>query len=86
MLSPTTFFVAVMALIYSFKVFDQIYIMTGGGPGRATSVLVSVIYDQAFINFNLGYASAIAVVLFFIIFIITMIQFRFQEKWVNFTT
>ncbi|WP_094548485.1 carbohydrate ABC transporter permease [Petroclostridium xylanilyticum] len=85
MLSPTMFFVVIMCLINSFKVFDQIYIMTEGGPGRATSVLVYQIYSQAFINFKFGYASAMALILFLIIFIITFIQFRFQEKWVNYT-
>lgn len=84
LLTPTMFFVIIINLIYSFKVFDQIYIMTQGGPGRATSVLVYVIYQQAFVNQNFGYASAMAFVLFMILLVVTIVQFRLQEKWVQF--
>lgn len=84
MLSPTMFFVVIVCLINSFKVFTQIYIMTEGGPGRATSVLVYTIYNQAFLNFKFGYASAMALVLFAMVFIISVIQFKVQEKWVNY--
>ena len=84
LLTPTLFFVIIMNLIYSFKVFDQIYIMTQGGPGRATSVLVYYIYVQAFVNQNFGYASAMAFVLFLVLLGITIMQFRLQEKWVQF--
>ncbi|MDI9421098.1 MAG: sugar ABC transporter permease [Bacillota bacterium] len=84
LLTPTLFFVLTMNLIYSFKVFDQIYIMTQGGPGRATSVLVYYIYTQAFVNQNFGYASAMATVFFLLILGVTIVQFRMQEKWVNY--
>lgn len=84
LLTPTTFFVLTMNLIYSFKVFDQIYIMTDGGPGRATSVLVYYIYTQAFVNQNFGYASAMAAAFFLLILGITIVQFRMQEKWVTY--
>jgi ABC-type sugar transport system permease subunit len=84
MLTPTTFFVTIMLVINSFKVFDQIAIMTDGGPGRATNVLVYYIYNQAFINFKMGYASSVAFVLFVIVLAITIIQFKFEEKWASF--
>ena len=84
LLTPTLFFVLTMNLIYSFKVFDQIYIMTEGGPGRATLVLVYYIYVQAFVNQNFGYASAMAAVFFLLILGVTIVQFRMQEKWVNY--
>lgn len=84
LLTPTLFFVIIINLIFSFKVFDQIYIMTQGGPGRATTVLVYYIYLQAFINQNFGYASAMAFVLFVILLAITIVQFRLQERWVQF--
>jgi multiple sugar transport system permease protein len=84
LLSPTTFFALIMCIINSFKIFDQIYMLTQGGPGNATSMLVYYIYKQGFVNFRFGYASAIAMVLFLIIFIFTMIQFRLQKKWVNY--
>jgi len=83
LLSPTMFFVIIINLINSFKVFDQIYIMTQGGPGRATSVLVYYIYIQAFINQNFGYASAMAFVLFILVLVVTVFQFRLQERWVH---
>ncbi len=84
LLTPTMFFVVTMNLIYSFKVFDQIHIMTQGGPGRATSVLVYYIYVQAFVNQNFGYASAMATTFFLIILGFTIVQFRLQEKWVKY--
>lgn len=84
MLTPTTFFVMVMLTINSFKVFDLILVMTGGGPGRATNVLVYQIYNEAFINFKFGYSSAIAMVLFGLVLGITIIQFKLEEKWVNY--
>lgn len=84
MLTPTTFFIMVMLTINSFKVFDLILVMTAGGPGRATNVLVYQIYNEAFINFKFGYSSAIAMVLFGLVIGITLIQFKLEEKWVNY--
>jgi len=82
LLSPTTFFVIVINVISSFQVFDQAYVLTGGGPGNATNTLVYYIYNNAFQWFKMGYASAIAWVLFAIIFLATFIQFKYQKKWV----
>lgn len=79
-LSAVNFYVLTVAIIASFKVFTPIYVMTQGGPGRATSVLVYYIYDSAFSNFRHGYASAMSVVLFLIIFVFTVIQFRTEKK------
>lgn len=84
MLSPTIFFSLIIAIINSFKVFDQIYILTEGGPGRATNVLAYTIYNEAFVKYKFGYASAMAYVLFIMIMIVTLIQFRGQKKWVNY--
>jgi multiple sugar transport system permease protein len=84
MLTPATFFVSVMLTIASFKVFDLILIMTDGGPGRATNVLVIHTYNIAFREFRFGYASAIALVLFVIVLIITIVQFRMEKRWVNY--
>lgn len=82
LLSPTTFFVVVMSIINSFQVFDQVYIMTQGGPARSTSVLVHYLYQNAFQYFKMGYASAIAYILFFLVFIITVIQLKQSQNWV----
>lgn len=84
MLKPTTFFVTIMLTIQCFKVFDLIYVMTQGGPGRSTNVLVNHIYNTAFVDFNFGYASASAMVLFAIVLIITIIQFKGEKKFTDF--
>lgn len=84
MLTPTTFFVSIMLTISCFKVFDLIYMMTEGGPGRSTMVLVTHIYNTAFKEFSYGYSSAISMVLFLIVLVITLIQFRTEKKWVSY--
>lgn len=84
MLTPTTFFVVIMLTIQCFKVFDLIYVMTGGGPGRATNVLVNHIYNAAFVDFKFGYASASALVLFAIVLVVTLIQLRGEKKFTDF--
>lgn len=84
MLTPTTFFVIIMQTIQCFKVFDLIYVMTGGGPGRATNVLVNHIYNTAFIDFKFGYASASAMVLFAIVLLVTLIQLHGERKFTDF--
>lgn len=88
MLTPVTFFSLVMAVIKSFQVYEQVYIMTGGqdggGPARSTSVLVFEIYRSGFTHFQFGYASAQAFILLIIVLTITVIQYRGQRKWVNY--
>jgi multiple sugar transport system permease protein len=80
MLAPTTFFVTTISLISSFQVFDQVWIMTGGGPAGATSVMVEQIYKNAFSYYKMGYASAISWVLFAIIFVVTIAQNIAQKR------
>lgn len=82
LLTPTTFFVLIISLINSFQVFDQIFVMTGGGPGGATTVLVEQIYNQAFKYGKMGYASAMSWALFALVFTATFFQMRFQRRWV----
>jgi multiple sugar transport system permease protein len=84
MLSPAIFFCMIMNMIASFQVFDSIVAMTQGGPGRATNVLVYHIYTVAFEDRRFGYASSMAYVLFMIMLVFTLIQFRGQKKWVNY--
>jgi multiple sugar transport system permease protein len=79
-LGPTTFFVSVILTIQSFKVFDQIYMITQGGPGTSTLVLVYHIYNEAFISRNLGYSSMVALVLFLLVLVITIVQFRWTQE------
>jgi multiple sugar transport system permease protein len=84
LLSPTTFFVTIISIISSFQVFDMIFVMTGGGPGTASSTMVYHIYKLAFINFTFGLSSAAAVVLFAVIMAVTLFQFWGQRRWVNY--
>ena len=76
-LKPTTFFVIIMLTIASFKVYDQMYMITQGGPGNATMTLVYYIYNVAFVNTpKYGYASAVSMVLFVLVLFVTIIQFK----------
>jgi multiple sugar transport system permease protein len=84
LLSPTTFFVVVISVISSFQVFDQALIMTNGGPGTATTTLVLYIYQTGFQSFEMGYAAAVALVLFAAIFAFTVVQFLLQRRWVTY--
>ncbi|CAN7593528.1 MULTISPECIES: carbohydrate ABC transporter permease [unclassified Paenibacillus] len=84
MLSSTTFFVLITSMIHSFQVFIAVFSMTYGGPGTATSVITFYIYQSAFKFFDMGYASAMAWILFIMIFIITIVQWRGQKKWVHY--
>ncbi|MDD3904402.1 MAG: sugar ABC transporter permease [Sphaerochaeta sp.] len=79
-LRPATFFVMVMLTIQCFKVYDIVYMVTQGGPGTATLVLVYDIYNKAFVSWNLGSASAVAMVLFFLVLTVTLIQFRGEKN------
>lgn len=84
MLKPTTFFVVMMLTIQCFKVFDLIYVMTQGGPGRSTNVLVNHIYNAAFVEFKFGYASSSAIILFAIVLVVTLVQFRGEKKFTSY--
>jgi ABC-type sugar transport system permease subunit len=77
LLSPTLFFVLVTSVIGSAQVFDTVYMMTKGGPAHATNVLNFDIFRQAFEFFHAGYASALAMVLFVILLIVTLLQVLF---------
>ncbi|AEC02935.1 carbohydrate ABC transporter permease [Parasphaerochaeta coccoides] len=79
-LRPTNFFVLIMLTIACFKVYDIVYMLTLGGPGTSTLVLVYHIYNTAFISWDLGYASAIAMVLFLLVLIVTLVQMRGERR------
>ncbi|WP_432245229.1 carbohydrate ABC transporter permease [Arthrobacter sp. G.S.26] len=79
-LRPTTFFVVVMLTVSSFKVFDLIVVMTNGGPGRATTVLSQLIYQEGIGEGKFGYSSAISLMLFLIVLSITVLQFKLQQR------
>jgi multiple sugar transport system permease protein len=80
LLGPSTFFLAVLLTIQSWQVFDQIFVMTNGGPLRATTTIVYYIVQNGFQLFQMGYASAMAYALFAIIFVFTLGQFWYYNR------
>jgi multiple sugar transport system permease protein len=84
LITPAIFFAVVLTLISSFQVFTQAYVLTGGGPGNATTTMVVYLYEQGFQFYKMGLASAVAWVLFIIILVITVFQFIGQKRWVHY--
>jgi len=84
LLSPASLFLAVWLTINAMQLFDEVYLSTQGGPLNSTTVLVYYLYDQAFQNFNFGYASAIAYFLFLIILVVTAVQFRVGRRFTHY--
>lgn len=84
LVSPTLFFVGIVSVIGAFQSFGQIHILTKGGPINSTDVIVFNIYQDAFVNFRFGIGSAQALVLFAIILVLTVVQFRFFERKVHY--
>lgn len=84
LISPTIFFGTVMTAITSLQVFDQIYVITRGGPGSSTATLGFAIYTNGFQNYQMGYASSLAWVMFVMIMALTGFQFWLQRKWVHY--
>jgi len=82
LLTPTIFFNLVVGIIASFQVFTQAFVATQGGPGDATRFFVLHLYDQAFVDYRPGYASALAWILFVIVLAFTVIQFAIARRWV----
>ena len=80
LLAPTTFFLIVYSIITSFQVFDVVYVLTRGGPGTSTTFLVQYAYDQGFNQRRQGYAAAIGTILYVIVLILTVFQWRLQRR------
>jgi multiple sugar transport system permease protein len=80
LVGPSSFFLLILNVIYSFQVFDIIFVMTGGGPQNATSVLVTYAYDQGFVTRDQGYAAAIGMVLLVLMLVVTAVQGRFSRN------
>ena len=79
LVGPASFFLLIMNVIYSFQVFDLVFVMTGGGPENATSVLVTYAYDNGFVTRDQGYAAALGLVLLLIMLIFTAVQWRISR-------
>ncbi|PNE19899.1 ABC transporter permease [Mesotoga sp. Brook.08.YT.4.2.5.1] len=84
LLSPTTLFVFIMQFIASFRVFVSVSVMTSGGPAKSTQVITYYLYENAFRYLKFGYASAIAVVMFAMMIILTLLQFRLSKRRVHY--
>jgi multiple sugar transport system permease protein len=85
MISPTTFFILIMSVIGGFQSgFDAAFVMTGGGPNGSTTTIMYYIYNNAFQWFKMGYAAAIAWFLFLVIFVVTVVKWRFLGKTVHY--
>ncbi|MGV8145331.1 MAG: carbohydrate ABC transporter permease [Alkaliphilus sp.] len=84
MISPTTYFLTVVNLISAIQVFDQIEVMTQGGPGGSTSTLLYLYYERAFQNFQMGAASAVAMVILFITVVLSIIGARMAKQHVHY--
>lgn len=84
MLSPVLFYVIVISLIGSLQVFENVFIMTKGGPGTSTLVYVMHLYNNAFVYQKMGYASSYAWILVLIIFTLTWLMFRSSRAWVHY--
>ncbi|MBE3574870.1 MAG: sugar ABC transporter permease [Firmicutes bacterium] len=84
LVTPTTLYIVVMSTIGSFQIFTNVFVMTGGGPGNATTTMVTEIYNSAFKFFNFGKASAEALVLFAIVAVLAIIQFRWLSRDVEY--
>jgi multiple sugar transport system permease protein len=83
LLAPTTFFVVTIGLIGTFQVFDQIFVISSGGPAKTTLTIAYIVYTNGFNNSEMGLAAATALVLFLIIFAFTLIQRRFSRETAN---
>jgi multiple sugar transport system permease protein len=84
MLSPTILLNMIMATIGAFQVFAAAYILTNGGPARSTLFYAYYLFNRAFVYFNMGYASAMAWLLFVIILLLTVLQLHYSRKWVHY--
>ncbi len=84
LLSPASLFLGIWLSINALQLFDEVYLTTRGGPLHATTVVVYYLWDQAFRQFDAGYAAALAYVLFLVILVITFVQFRVGERFVHY--
>lgn len=84
LITPTAFFAVVISLIGAAQVFDNVWVLTGGGPGDATRLIVLYIYEMGFKRFEMGYAAAVSLTLFAVLIVLTLVQFRLSRRWVHY--
>ncbi|MFI3171198.1 MAG: sugar ABC transporter permease, partial [Eubacteriales bacterium] len=85
LVSPTTFFLVITNLIMAFRTFEEVQMLTGGGPGTTTYTMILRIYTKAFSEYDMGFASAAAWIYFAVLMVVTVIQFIGQKRWVKYT-
>lgn len=81
--TPALFFVSVTAFIGAFQIFEPMYIMTRGGPNNSTLSMVQYLHSTAFRNFDIGYGAVLSVVIFLVVLVVTIAQFRLAKRWVH---
>lgn len=84
MISQAIFFNVTITVIGAFQIYESVIVLTNGGPGDSTRSVVMYLTERAFSSFQIGYASAIAVTLFFVILMATLLQFRLRKTWVHY--
>lgn len=84
LVSPVLLFNLIISFINAFQEFDSMVVLTGGGPGDASRSIVYYIYERAFQSFDMGYASALALTLFVVIMVVTLLQFWLSRRWVHY--
>lgn len=84
LISPTAFFAIVISLIGAFQIFDNVWVLTSGGPGDASRVIAMYIYEMAFKGFEMGYAAAVSLTLFAVLIVLTVLQFFGARRWVHY--
>lgn len=84
LITPTAFFCVIISLIGASQVFDNVWVLTGGGPGDATRLIVLYIYEVGFKRYEMGYAAALSLTLFLVLIVLTVIQFRVSRRWVHY--
>lgn len=84
LITPTAFFAAIISLIGAAQVFDNVWVLTGGGPGDASRLIVLYIYEVGFKRYEMGYAAALSLTLFFVLIVLTIVQFRISRRWVHY--
>lgn len=84
LISPTTLFVTITTMINAFQVFDQMFLLTAGGPAKRTYTMAIHVYQTAFKNFELGQASTVALIMFVVVVVVSAVQFKLSDKWVHY--
>jgi multiple sugar transport system permease protein len=84
LITPTAFFAVIISLIGAAQVFDNVWVLTGGGPGDASRLIVLYIYEVGFKRYEMGYAAALSLTLFFVLIVLTVVQFRISRRWVHY--